>query len=89
MPDLFNVCKNHTTSKLQWTRKQSAVYDPDTPVTLKQGQGHQSWSELVDSKHGYNNAQYENPCFNSVCEKANDTVFVKSGNMSTVSLEYM
>ena len=34
--------------------KQSAVYDSDIPVTLKEGQGHQTWHELVDPKHGYN-----------------------------------
>ena len=38
-------------------KKQFAVYDSDTPVTLKQGQGHQTWSELVDHKQGYKNAK--------------------------------
>ena len=28
-------------------------------MTLKQGQGHQTWYELVDAKQGYNNAQSE------------------------------
>ena len=40
--------------------KQLAVYDSDAPVTLKQGQSHQTWYELVDPKQGYNNAKFEN-----------------------------
>ena len=61
-------------------KKQSAVYDSDTPVTLKQGQGHQTWYELVDPKQGCNNGKFEKPHLklNSVQEKANDKVFVKS-----------
>ena len=42
-----------------------------THVTLKQGQGHQTRYELVDPKHGYNNAKFENPCLNNVHKKAN------------------
>ena len=43
-----------------------AIYDLDTPVTLKQGQqGHQTWYELADLKQGYNNAKSEKPCLNS------------------------
>ena len=42
-------------------KKQFAVYDSDTPVTLKQGQGHQTWYELVDPKQGYNHAKFERP----------------------------
>ena len=40
---------NYTTFKLQWTKiwKELAVYDSDTYVTLKQGQGHQTWYELL------------------------------------------
>ena len=78
-------CKNHTTFKLQWTRiwkkkqKQFAVNDSDTPMTLKLGQGHQTWPELVDPKQGYNNAQLKKLLLNSVREKAKDKVFVKSG----------
>ena len=34
----------------QESKKQFAVYDSDTPVTLKQGQSHQIWDELVDPK---------------------------------------
>ena len=69
--------------------KQFAVYNSDTTVTLKQGQGHQTWCELVDPKQGYNIAKYEKSCFNSVHVKANDKVFVRSGNMSITYLEYV
>ena len=31
-------------------QKQFTVYDSDTPVTMKQGQGHQTWYELVASE---------------------------------------
>ena len=69
-------------------KKQVAVYDSDTPVTLKQGQSHQTWCELVDPKQGYNNAKFEKPRSNSVRERANNKAFVKSGNTSISSLEY-
>ena len=52
-------------------------FDSDTPVTLKQGQGHQTWYELVDPSQGYNNAKFEKPHLNSVYEKNNDEVFAK------------
>ena len=54
----------------QEPKKQFAVHDSDTSVTLKQGQGHQTWYILVDPKQGYNNAKFENPRLTSVCEKA-------------------
>ena len=73
----------------QESKKQSAVYDSDTLVTLKQGQGHQTLHELVGSKQGDNNAKFEKPCFKSVHEKANGNVFDKSGNTSLISLECM
>ena len=50
----------------QESRKQFAVYDSDTPVTLKQGQGHQTWYDLVDLKQSHNNAKFEKPHLNSV-----------------------
>ena len=37
-----------------------------THVTLEQGQGHQTWYELVDPKQGYDYAKFEKPCMNSV-----------------------
>ena len=54
-----------------------------------QGQGHQAWYELEDPKHGYNYAKFEKSRLISVRQKANDEVFVKSGNTSSISLEYI
>ena len=70
----------------QESKKQFAVYDSDTPVTLKYGQSHQTWYKLVDPKKGYNHAKIERPSLNSVWKKAK--VFVKSDNVSIISLEY-
>ena len=56
-------------------------------MTLKQGQDHQTWHELADE--GYNNAKFEKLGLNSVHERANNKVFVKSGNMPSISLEYV
>ena len=56
-------------------------------MTLKQGQGHQTWYELVDPKHSYNDAKFEKPHLHSVHEKTNSKVLVKSGNTSIISLE--
>ena len=39
-------------------KKQFAVDDSDTPMTLKQYQGHQTWYKLVDPKQGYNNVKF-------------------------------
>ena len=91
MPDLFNVCKNDTNLNCgrQESKKQFAVYNSDIPVTFKRGQGHQTRYELVDPKQGYNNAKFERPRLYNVHEKANDKVFVKSGNTSIISLEYV
>ena len=58
-------------------------------MTLKQGQGHQTWYELVHPKKGRNNAKFEEPRSNSVCNTVNDKVFVKSRNMSIISIGYV
>ena len=71
------------------TTKQFAIYDADIRVTLKQGQGHQTWYELENPNQGYDNTKFEKPCLNSVREKANDGVSVRSGNMSIICLEYV
>ena len=60
-----------------------------TPVTLKQDRGHQTWYELADPKQVYDNAKFEKSRLNSLRERANDKVFLKSGNTSTISLEYV
>ena len=67
------------------------VYDSNTPVTLKQGWGHQIQYELVDPKQGYNNTKFEKLCLNSVHKNKQKTptnfkVFVIS---SIISFEYV
>ena len=54
-----------------WTKikKQITVYNSDTPVTLKQGQGHQIWHKLVKPKQDYNNAKFEKPHIDSTPNK--------------------
>ena len=64
--------------KLQRTRNQNtlfAVNIADTPVTLKQGQCHQTWNDDVDPKQDYNPAKFERSCFHGVQEKANVNSF--------------
>ena len=51
--------------------------------------GHQSWYELLGPEQGYDHTKFERPPINSICQKANIKVFVKSGNMSIISLEYV
>ena len=70
------------------THTQIAVYFTDIPLTLKQSQGHQTCYESTDPKQGtYNHVKFEISRLNSVQEKVNVKVIVKSGNMSIVSLE--
>ena len=45
-------------NKTNKRKQKSAVCDYDTPVTLKQGQGHKTWY-MVDPKQGYNKAKFE------------------------------
>ena len=68
--------------KLHWTRIKKkkikfAVYDSDTPVTLKQRQDPQTCYESVDSKQDYNQAKFEKLRWNTVHKKANIKSFVK------------
>ena len=76
MPDLFNVSQNRKTYKN--LKKQFAVYDSETSVTLKQGQGDQIRYELVNPKHGYDDAKFAKPCLNSVRERANNKKFLSN-----------
>ena len=64
----------------QESKNKFAIYDS---VTLEQGQVHQTWYKLVNPKQGCNNAKFEKPCLNNVRS------FVKSGNKSIISLEYV
>ena len=43
-------CSNY---RGQESKEQFAVYDSNTPVTLKQGQGHQTWYEWLDPEQGH------------------------------------
>ena len=44
-------------------------------MTLKQGQGPETWQEAVDSKEGYNHAKVERACLNSVGRKKKSLSF--------------
>ena len=46
-----------------------------------------TWYELLDPKQGYDHTEFERPPLNSVQQKANIQVFVKSEIMSIISLE--
>ena len=59
---IFSMCSNHTMFKLQRARIQNtqlAVYIFDTPMNLKQHQGHQTDKDNVDPKQGYNHAKFK------------------------------
>ena len=45
----------------QEPKTQFAVYDSDTPVTLKQGKGHQTWYKIVNPKQVHNNTKIKTP----------------------------
>ena len=52
---LFKVCSNNTMLKAtvgKNLKNKFAVYISDTPVTLKQSQGHQTYHDNVDPKQG-------------------------------------
>ena len=79
---MYVSCNHHTVFKLYWTRKNTfAVCTSDTPVTLKQRQGHQTQYESVDLMQGDNLANVERAHLTSVRDKADAKVFVKSGNL--------
>ena len=40
-----------------------------THLTLKQGQGSQTWGQSVNLKQGYTDTISERPCLNSIQEK--------------------
>ena len=71
---------NHTTFNLQRTRTQNTQFTvnvSNTPVILKQSQGHQTYDKNVDPEQGYNHTQFERPRFNGVREKGNVKVVVQ------------
>ena len=59
-------------------------YDSDTNVTLKQGQGHQTWYELVDPKQGTNHAKFGRSALNSLHK--NQTLLKLLSNQKTCQL---
>ena len=64
---------------LQRTRIQNmqfAAYNCDTPVTLRQSQGHQTLNDNVDLKQAYNHAKFEKSCFHGVLRKAKQKCWV-------------
>ena len=65
----------HFNYSKQESKKIFAVYYSDTPVTLRQGQGHKTWHQLVGPKQDYNHAKFEGPPFNSVHEKSQSNFF--------------
>ena len=70
--------------------KQFAVYDSDISVTMKKGQDHETWYELLDPKQGYNQAEFERPPLNSVPpKKKKPTLKVFLSNQNTYSFEYV
>ena len=89
MLDLFNVCSNH--APLDYNGQNFffliAVYDPDIPVTLKQGHDHETWKNCLTQIN--NHAKFERLPLNSVPQKANIKVFVKSEGTSIISRECM
>ena len=53
---------------------QFVVYVSDTPVTLKQSQGHQTQNDNVDPKQIYNQTKFGRSFFTGVQEKVNNKV---------------
>ena len=75
----------------QECKKQLSVQDSDTPVTLKEGQGHQTRYELVDHKQGSYHAKFSGPPLKNIYEKANvkGTNFPPSESETTSSVHGM
>ena len=78
-------CLNYSGPESQ--KIQFAVYFSDTPVTFKQGQGHQAYNDNVDPEQSDKHAKFERSCFNSVREKATVTGFFEREAMSIISLQ--
>ena len=57
---------NYGGQEIKNKQKRLAVCDSNTPVPLKQGQGHQNWYESEDPKQGYDNEKFEKPRSNSL-----------------------
>ena len=80
--DLFHGC-NNTVQTTGGKDPKYAVSISDTPVILKQSQGHQTIN--VDPKQDYNYTKMERSCFNGVREKASFKAFFPNQEMHQLS----
>ena len=55
---------------------QCTVYISNTPVTLKQSQGHQTYTDNVGPKEGYNHARFERSGLNGIWETPTKEIIV-------------
>ena len=75
--------------KAQESKTINLQFISDTPVTLNQSQGQQTYHDNVKTEEGYNHAKFERSCFNGVQDKASLNFFFQWGNMSIISLAYV
>ena len=64
------------------SKKQNLQFMLLTPAFFKRGHGHQTWYESVDQEQSCDHVKFERPHLNSVQEKANFTILVKSENVN-------
>ena len=64
-------CFNYSGQEFEGKKKDFPVCDADTPVILKQGQGHQTNVLTGRPKQSYNHAKFEKSSLKSVHEKGN------------------
>lgn len=76
-----------TIQRLDYSGPESKNHNLQFLIALRQGQGHWTWYELVDLQQGNKHANLKD--LNSVCEKNDVKVSVKSGNTSLIYLEYV
>ena len=65
----FHVYGNNTTFK-------HTICSYDKPVTLKQSQGHQTYTDNVGPKEGYNHARFERSGLNGIWETPTKEIIV-------------
>ena len=70
--------------KCKTEEEKKVSYESDKPVTLKQGQYHQTCCGLVDPKHGHNNAKFEKPLL-AVSVKKPTTKFLPNQDRSPLN----
>ena len=69
-------------------KTQFALHISETPVTLKQCQGHQIYKGNMGLNHGYNHAKFERSCFHGVWDKGKIKALFQQENMSIIFLEH-